>query len=265
MEIFMRHQMLLPTMAALLLTACSSTSDTDPGDGNKQPAAKPITLTSTAGVLKSDDIDLGFDEKTATTVDFPDAQSVAYRGVAGITPEFADGTAQSALYVLTGDAAIDLDFTNADAEGVLSGNITNLREERLNAAGIALAEKDVTIDLSGKTTQEINALYEVVNEFTGDITITGESLRSGDILAEFDATLTPTQGDTTATVRIQDAVYGSVYNAGDAGNKMMLSSAITIDQEQTPPEVFTGSMISDNATYNHDKISTVIIATETTE
>jgi len=146
---------------------------------------------------------------------------------------------------------------------VVSGQITDLREERLNDQGLASFNKDGELDLSGKSIAEINELYDVVNTFSGDIEINGTALQSGQILANFDATLTPTEGD-TSPILIQEAVYGSVYSSEGTSDTLLLSSAITIDDKKDPA-IFSGSMTSDNPIYNHSKIQTVIVASEAAE
>ena len=184
----MAHNMILPTMAVLLLTACSSNSDQD------TISEKEFSLTPALGTLKTDEKVPGYNDGSAMVFTFPDSETVTYQGVAGITPKFEDNTPQDQQFSISGNAAIELDFTAED--GVVSGQITDLREERLNDQGLASFNKDGELDLSGKSIAEINELYDVVNTFSGDIEINGTALQSGQIFANFDATLTPTERDT---------------------------------------------------------------------
>ena len=251
----MAHNMILPTMAVLLLTTCSSNGDQD------TIPEKKFSLTPTLGTLKTDEKVPGYNDGTALPVKFPDSEIVTYQGVAGITPKFEEEIPLDQQFSISGNAAIELDFTTED--GVVSGQITDLREERLNDQGLASFNKDGELDLSGKSIAEINELYDVVNTFSGDIEINGTALQSGQILANFDATLTPTEGD-TSPIRIQEAVYGSVYSSEGTSDTLLLSSAITIDDKKDPA-IFSGSMTSDNPIYNRSKIQTVIVASEAAE
>jgi hypothetical protein len=251
----MPKNLILPSLALLLITACSSSGDQDAS------AEKTFQVTPTLGSLKSNESVPGSTDNTAMPVEFTSTEILTYQGFAGITPKFADDTPQDQQFAISGNAAIELDFT--DAEGVLNGQITDLREERLNENGLALVTKDGELDLTGKSIAEINDLYQIVNTFDGDIEIAGTALRSGQLTAQLDATLTPTQGD-TSPMRIQEAMYGFVYSSEGTPDTLKLTSAIFID-EKKDPAIFPGSMTSENATYNHEKINIIIIASEPAE
>ena len=59
--------------------------------------------------------------------DLPDDKAIRYQGVAIISPQYDNTTPPEQQIAFTGTTVIALDFTNAD--GALSGKISNLREE----------------------------------------------------------------------------------------------------------------------------------------
>ena len=90
----MPKNLILPSLALLLIAACSSSGDQDAS------AEKTFQVTPTLGSLKSDESVPGFTDNTAMPVEFTGTEIITYQGFAGITPKFADDTPQDQQFAI---------------------------------------------------------------------------------------------------------------------------------------------------------------------
>ena len=255
----MSHKIILAVTAILSLTACTSGTTTDEINDKENNVPDTTELATLNGefleYLRGDGTGPLYYTQTKKN-DLPEGKAIRYQGVALISPQYNGATQPEQQIAFTGTTEIALDFTNAD--GALSGKISNLREEVVKSDVELPKDSEGYTSFKDLTKEQIDEYFEIANTFSGDIMVSGTALRDGSLTANVNGSLTPTQGDTSA-VTIQDTLKGGVYETGETNGTIGLESSYDpFDGDDQTGE--PGNITSTNSAYNFSNITTTIFA-----
>lgn len=246
---FISHKIILAVTAGLALTACTSGTTTDTNTDKEINETETTQLSPLYGdvteYLRRDGSAPFYYTETKKS-DLPDDKAIRYQGVAIISPQYDNTTPPEQQIAFTGTTVIALDFTNAD--GALSGKISNLREEVVKSDVELPKNSEGYTSFKDQTKEQVNEYFEIANTFSGEIVVSGTALRDGSLTANVNGSLTPAQGDTSA-VTFQDTLTGGVYETGEPNGTIGLESSYDPyggdDQTGAP-----GTITSTNSAYN---------------